>query len=242
MNGRIEQHDTLGLRVSPLTAAVSALQPVWGEVHGMRMPLRFGEGEEEQFGPLALADMSCMPKLTLKGPMAGTWLSERRTAGGPGGRVVPFMPVGRFGCIARTGTHEFFLEADDRQAWFSLLSRDLRQSPAGVYRQERQDAEILLAGEKSRAVMARTCAHSFHGDPPGIILTRVAGISCAVLFVPSGSAPLYRVWCEPSYGVYLWEELLAIVRELGGAPVGIESLLSSRLNFNGGGDEDSSRS
>ena len=32
--------------------------------------------------------------------------------------------------------------------------------------------------------------------------------------------PVYHLWAAASYGPYLWDELLAIVRECGGGPVG----------------------
>ena len=39
-----------------------------------------------------------------------------------------------------------------------------------------------------------------------------------------GDVPAYRLWCEPSYGEYLFAALLEIVQELGGGPVGWECL------------------
>ena len=36
--------------------------------------------------------------------------------------------------------------------------------------------------------------------------------------------PAFQIWCDPSYGPYLWETLLEIVREKGGGPVGMSSV------------------
>jgi sarcosine oxidase subunit gamma len=48
----------------------------------------------------------------------------------------------------------------------------------------------------------------------------VALTSCSIKREPLGDVPAYRLWCEPSYGEYLFAALLEIVHELGGGPVG----------------------
>ena len=48
--------------------------------------------------------------------------------------------------------------------------------------------------------------------------------SCMVLRQGGEESSGFRIWCEPSYGVYLWGSLLDIVRDLGGSPVGWECL------------------
>ena len=39
-----------------------------------------------------------------------------------------------------------------------------------------------------------------------------------------GEIPVFRVWCDGSYGAYLWEQLLDIARTTGGAAVGIQAI------------------
>ena len=38
---------------------------------------------------------------------------------------------------------------------------------------------------------------------------------------------LLRLWCDGTFGVYLWETLLNIIKELGGGPVGINQFFNS---------------
>ena len=53
-----------------------------------------------------------------------------------------------------------------------------------------------------------------------LIMTRVAGVSCAVLPIEAAGIPQFRLWLDCSYGVYLWEALYEIVRDHGGEVVG----------------------
>jgi sarcosine oxidase subunit gamma len=57
-----------------------------------------------------------------------------------------------------------------------------------------------------------------------LALTSMAGVSVLVIPQRAGSIPLYRIWCDPSYGPYLYRTLLGIVEELGGGPVGMTGL------------------
>ena len=90
---------------------------------------------------------------------------------------------------------------------------------------QRQDAGLVLTGRQASHVMAQTCAIDFHSPPERTVMSRVAGVSCMIL--PLNDARAIRIWCGASYGIYLWETLLDIVRDLGGAPVGLDSLHAS---------------
>jgi len=60
-------------------------------------------------------------------------------------------------------------------------------------------------------------------------MTRIAGVSCAVLPLEVGGIPMFRLWLDCSYGVYLWEALYEIVRDHGGDVIGIGSVFPSVL-------------
>ena len=68
-------------------------------------------------------------------------------------------------------------------------------------------------------------------------MTRVAMVSCSILVEgglleeglvegDAAGAPVYHLWAAASYGPYLWDELLAIVRDCGGGPVGDAALVA----------------
>ena len=45
-----------------------------------------------------------------------------------------------------------------------------------------------------------------------------------VLPFGAGDGHAYRVWCDGTYGAWLWKTLVEIARELGGGPVGLDAL------------------
>ncbi len=58
-------------------------------------------------------------------------------------------------------------------------------------------------------------------------MTRVAGVSCMILPLQAEEAPSFRFWLDPSYGSYLWEALLEIVRHQSGDAIGLDTLYPS---------------
>jgi sarcosine oxidase subunit gamma len=49
----------------------------------------------------------------------------------------------------------------------------------------------------------------------------VAGISATVIRQILNDEPVYRIWCDGTYGPYMWEVLTEIATELGGGAVGL---------------------
>jgi len=52
-------------------------------------------------------------------------------------------------------------------------------------------------------------------------------VGVAVTVIPNERAgqPFYRIWCDGTFAVYLWQTLLAIATELGGGAVGAARLV-----------------
>ena len=48
----------------------------------------------------------------------------------------------------------------------------------------------------------------------------MAGVAVTVLHFPLDDHPCYRIWCDGTFGAYLWETLLEIATELGGGALG----------------------
>jgi sarcosine oxidase subunit gamma len=69
------------------------------------------------------------------------------------------------------------------------------------------------------AVLAEVCSFDFAAlsleDRP-VVMTSMIGVS--VLIVPRDGAGgrRYRIWCDPSFGPYVWGTLRAVVAECGG--------------------------
>jgi sarcosine oxidase subunit gamma len=92
----------------------------------------------------------------------------------------------------------------------------------------RQDAALVIRGEAVHELLAQTCSIDFAAIPPRekvVTLTMLAGI--AVTLIDDSDAhplPSYRLWCDGTYGIYLWDTLLEIAVELGGGAVGFDTI------------------
>jgi sarcosine oxidase subunit gamma len=207
-------------RRSPVWSAVGALGPEPGQRFDMTVALRFADPGDEarRLGDLALADLSALPRLGIKGPGAGDWLAAR-------GLPVPVAVYGWArppdgGLVVRVDRMELLVEDGFDGGNARELAEELGYGGGGVYRVERQDASVALCGRRAAEVLAQTCALDPVELGPSFVRTRVAVTSCALKRNDVGAVPVYRLWCDPAWAPYLWDELAAIVRELGGAPVG----------------------
>ena len=62
------------------------------------------------------------------------------------------------------------------------------------------------------------------GESTEVVMTSMAGVGVTVIRQEQASGPFYRIWCDVTYAPYLWETLLGIAKELGGAALGIEEM------------------
>ena len=190
----------------------------------MAAVLRFSgpEQEERLKGRLALADLSCLPRLGLKGAGVLAWLRENglQTAES----LHALTPIEGHGILVRIDREEVILEDGLRGQVVSRIQDRLWANPPGVYRVERQEASFLLIGSRTHEVLSQTCGHDFRESEGQVILSRVAGVSCRLLPVEVSGIAGLRIWLDPSYSVYLWETLLGIARDEGGDAVGLGCL------------------
>lgn len=213
---------TLSERVSPLHEALEHRHPAWGTLHGMPVALGFAppEAEARTAQALGLADASALRRLTLKGPGAAGLLQKRKVA--VPDETFAVRLLGKAGLAARTGGAEFFLEDGPGDTAVTKLEEALAAGAPGVYPVWRADACILLSGARATAVLEQTCAYNFRQpDPATLVFTRVAGVSCSILARTLNGISLFSLWMDGTYGEYLWETLVEIAGESGGAPVGL---------------------
>lgn len=215
------------IRRSPVHDCLQELNPQWTEVHGMKVALRCSDAASELRlkAELALCDLSCLPKLAIKGPQALAWLEQ---AGIPvPDSVYRCNLLEDGGLVIRTDRHEIFVEEGLGNTRVAALDHDLRSRPSGVYLVPRQDASFLLSGVCSHAVLRETCGVDFSRASGSVVLTRVAGVSCMLLPLQASQTRAFRCWLDSSYGAYLWEALLEIVRDHGGGAVGLAAFYPS---------------
>lgn len=186
---------------------------------------------------LGLADVSLAARSGCKGPGTTLWLERL-------GLPIPpqpncWLPLEGGGLVARLGYTEFLVEGSTE-----FVSR-LASSPraASVYPIQRQDAAFLLGGSALDALLRQICSINFrllwaaaeaeagstqgpqmasHCTTPAsrpVVLTSMAGVSVTVVPELQAGQPRCRIWCDGSYGHYLWETLVGIAGELGGGAV-----------------------
>jgi sarcosine oxidase subunit gamma len=208
-------------RLSPLHDRLARLRPVWGEVNGMVTPIRFAVTAGSA---IELADVSALQRTGLKGPGAGDWLQAR-------GVPVParpnaWAPLDGGGLVARLARSEFLLE-DGLQGNFALaVHAGLRTAVSGVYPVLRQDAALLVRGEAVHELFAQTCNIDFSAIPSQertVTLTMMVGVAVTIIDTSLDDKTCYRIWCDGTYGAYLWDTLLEIAGELGGGAVGLSA-------------------
>jgi len=213
---------TAGPRRSPLHDLLMAQGPQWSELHAMQAAVSLPGGQPA--GPIMLTDASCLPRMGVKGPQAESWL-RGQGVGVPEG-VNAWIRTSEGALVARLARTEFFLE--DRVGGTAVERwRDALEPASGLYPVLRQDAALALAGPRLNDLLVQTCNIDFQAHAPGertVFMTSMVGVSVLLLWEQVPAGPLLRIWCDGTFGAYLWETLLEIARQEGGGAVGLGRL------------------
>lgn len=217
-------------RRSPVHDLIEPLKPVRKQIRGMSTALYFKdpESEDQKKRELALCDVSCFPRMSVKGPGTVSWLEQMQVPVPE--TVYSCLLLEDDGLVIRTDRQEVFLEDGPQSHIVSRLTEQLASGVSSLLRVERQDAAFLLSGSKANQVLAETCGFDFREPGIQLVMTRVAGVSCALLPLRTAGVPVYRIWLDGSYGVYLWEALLEIIHEHGGDAVGLACFYPVLMN------------
>lgn len=211
-------------RRSPLHDCLLAEGPQWAERHGMQAAV---ELPRDHLTPaIMLADASCLPRMGVKGAQAEAWLRE--VGASVPARVNAWVRTPEGALVARLGRSEFFLE--DRLGGTTVERWRAALAPGpGVYPVLRQDAALVLAGHRLNDLLVQICNVNFKVCAPGdeaVVMTSMTGVSVLALWQELAAGPVLRIWCDGTFGAYLWETLLGIAREDGGAAVGLHKLFA----------------
>ena len=213
------------VRANPMFAEQDALMPQWTAVDSMNTVARYGPDDARAAGVLGIGDLSARRRCGYKGPGAAAWLQQQ-------GLPIPpqpnaWLPLASGGLIARLGRSEFMIE--DAPGGGECARLASCAPAAGVYPVLRQDAELALVGERTGDLLLQTCSVDFaaldHTGRPAL-LTSMVGVGVTVIAEPYRNSLRYRIWCDSSFGGYLWETLVEVARDLGGGPVGLDALLT----------------
>ncbi len=207
--------------LSPVHGELEARGAQWGRVGQSPIAVHVDEPriERQARATLALCDCSPLSKLGVKGPGTATWLGEQGVS--VSDEAFESRALADGGVVVNLTGGEFFAESGPASEIVPKLAAHLGRGQTGVFGVERQDATFLLSGGKARQVLAQVCGIDFdQARPRQLILTRTAGVTCAVLPQPESDVEIYRLWVDHSHGLYLWQTLVQISGELGGRVVG----------------------
>ncbi|MFN0302400.1 MAG: hypothetical protein ACKVQU_18865 [Burkholderiales bacterium] len=207
------------MRTSPLQVEHGDAVDRWITVGDMRLPYSFRTAGTHE--SLAMADLSALARCGIKGPGAAEWLVGN-------GVPVPerhnrWVALVGGGMIGRLGHTEFFVEDGPRGNAVETIAGRFGIGAEGVYWVPHQDAAIVLSGARVNEVLVQTCNINFSAidwRDRELVMTSMVGVSVLVI----SRENRYHLWCDPTFGPYLWRTLAAIVGELGGAPIGIGSI------------------
>jgi sarcosine oxidase gamma subunit len=84
----------------------------------------------------------------------------------------------------------------------------------------REDTAIVLGGVSAHEALAQVCNVNFGAlelTQRPVVMTLMVGVG--VLVLPQYSQEdgrVYRIWCDPGFGPYLWETLEEVVQKIPG--------------------------
>lgn len=217
------------IQTSPVAHAQPRESAKWEAINGMDTAVEFASAaiEDSRKKVLGVADVSCLSRYGVKGPNATQWLLER-------GIAIPTTPNSWTMCeqktlVLRLGSSEFLIEDQLGGSASTRLASDTARV-ASVYKVPRADAAFIVSGREALNLFSELCSLDLHEKSlaaKDLIMTQVAGISATVIRQTLNGEPIYRVWCDGTYGPYMWEVLIEIATELGGGAVGLAQYQNS---------------
>jgi len=126
--------------------------------------------------------------------------------------------------VLRLGLNEFLVEDQLNGKACEALHAANQPKAYGIYKVQRNDTALILSGSRVQALFSEVCALDLRDQalaPDAVVMTQMAGISVTLLRQQLNGETVYRLWCDGTYGPYIWDTLLEIAEELGGGAVGV---------------------
>lgn len=210
---------------TPITYALAQLNPTMGTLNGMKVALEF-EGaliENARKSMLGITDVSCFSRVGIKGPQAVKWLASQdiKTPADINSWIEHNGTL-----VLRLGGSEFLVEERNSGLPSEKLASFDQATTTGVYKVQRADASFILSGSEALNMLSELCMMDLRDSALGantVVMTQVAGISATLLRQQLNGEQVYRLWCDGTYGSYMWDMLLEVAGELGGGAVGLFS-------------------
>ena len=211
------------IQTSPVSHAQHHAHPVMGTLNGMEIALEFGtpQIQQAQAALAGVAEFSAFARFAVKGAGAAEWLSAQ-------GITLPAAAnswlMQDSTLVLRLGNSEYLLEDQFVAGHAARLAQGPAPVGAKLYPVARSDAALVLSGQHALSILAEICALDVAAELANnqrLLMTQVANISVTLLSQTLNGETVYRLWCDGTYGPYLWHELNAMAQEFGGGPVGL---------------------
>ncbi|WP_416669443.1 methylglutamate dehydrogenase [Egbenema bharatensis] len=213
------------LRLSPIHTELQVLAGSWRAINSMPALVTTPQ-DQDNAARLGITDLSFLTRFGVKGAGAADWLASQGIS--VSDRPNSWRPLPDGGIGARLGISEFLVEDSLHSQFATHLSEACQTPPVRVYPVLRQDLAIGLCGDAVDDLLRQTCSVNFRalslGDRP-VVLTSMVGVTVTIIPGECSGLPCYRLWCDGTFGRYLWRTLLAIAVELGGGAIGAERFL-----------------
>lgn len=216
------------LQRSPAAHAQPRAAAKWTVVNNMEIALEYASAEVELARKklLGVTDVSCFERYGVKGPQASQWLADHELAIPSNANA--WTLCAQKSLLLRLGASEFMIE-DQLGGGVSQRLTAANARVSGVYMVPRADAAFILSGSSVLDLLSELCSLDLRDTAlpaNAVVMTQLAGVSAIVLRQTLAGEPVYRIWCDGTYGAYMWEILLKIAVELGGGAVGLASYKS----------------
>jgi sarcosine oxidase subunit alpha len=164
-----------------------------------------------------LEDRQQRKRIGLKGPLAAEWLQQCGISIPERANSWTAITASENDVVMRLGATEFFFEQSVYAEEFTTLANALASPVPGVYPVLREDRAFVLGGSLADAVLAQVCNVNFRSlalIERHAVMTMMTGV--AVTVVPQGNVAQrrYLIWCDPSFGDYLWSSLSDVVADI----------------------------
>lgn len=168
-----------------------------------------------KFSNADVTNLSALVRFGVKGPNAKKWLNDQ-------GIETPeiantWLKTALGVLVLRLGTSEFLLEDSANGSYCAELYMKANEALQGVYPVARFDASFALSGPASLDLLSEVCSLDLRPSVlpnDAVLMTQVAGISATILLQTLDEKPVYRIWCDGTYGEFMSDVLQEIACEV----------------------------
>ena len=210
---------------TPIAYALVSMAPKMGVLNNMEVALEF-EGaatENVRKSKLGVTDVSCFTRFGIKGAEASSWLASQglQTPSNINSWIEHDNTL-----VLRLGGSEFLIEDQYHGKTCQKLTGFNQATTPSAYKVQRADAAFILSGSEVLNMLSELCMLDLRDSALAshtVVMTQIAGISATLLRQQLNGEQVYRVWCDGTYGPYMWDMLLEVAGELEGGAVGLSS-------------------